>query len=102
MKTQDGDVNMKVQSGSPLSMLTWLMAGVGIGAVVGLLFAPQSGEDTRKWISVKCKDGIDTVNSKVRETSQQVGDWIEESQDQVTDAVSAGRKAFIKAKAGAS
>jgi gas vesicle protein len=101
MKTQDGDVNVKVQPGSPLSKLAWLITGVGIGAAAGILLAPQSGEDTREWISVRCKDGIDTVNSKVKKTTQQVGDWIDESKDQVTEAVSAGREAFNKAKAGA-
>jgi gas vesicle protein len=101
MKTQD-DMNMKMQPGSPLSRFVWLIAGVGIGAVAGMLLAPQSGENTREWISTKCKNGIDTVNSKVRDTSQQVGDWIEQGQHQVSEAVSAGRLAFSKAKAATS
>jgi gas vesicle protein len=102
MKNQDCDVNGRIQPGSPLSKLTWLVAGVGIGAAAGILLAPRSGEDTREWISTKCKDGIDTVNSKVKKTSQQVGDWVDESQHQVTEAVSAGREAYTKAKANAS
>ena len=102
MKTEDRNVNLKVQTGNPLSKLTWLIAGVGIGAAAGILLAPQSGEDTREWISTKCKDGIDTVNTSVKKTSKQVGDWIGESQLQVTEAVSAGREAYSKAKANAS
>lgn len=98
MKTEDDDVNMKMQAGSPLSRLTWLIAGVGIGAVTGILLAPQSGENTREWISTKCKNGIDTVNSKVRQTGQQAGEWIDQGQHQVREAVSAGRGAFSKAK----
>jgi gas vesicle protein len=101
MKTQD-DVNMKMQPGSLPSKFAWLIAGVGIGAVAGILLAPQSGENTREWISTKCKDGIDTVNSKVRHTGQQVGDWIDQGQHQVSEAVSAGRLAFTKAKAATS
>jgi hypothetical protein len=47
MKTQDDDANVPMQPGSPLSRFTWLIAGVGIGAVAGILLAPQSGENTR-------------------------------------------------------
>jgi gas vesicle protein len=102
MKNQDGDVNVRKQSGSPASKLAWLVAGVGIGAAAGILFAPKSGEETREWLSTKCKDGIETVNSKVRKTTEQVGDWIDESQKQVSEVLSAGREAYTKAKANAS
>jgi gas vesicle protein len=98
MKIQEDNMNMKMKSRSPLSSMTWLMAGVGIGALAGILLAPQSGEDTREWISTQYKSGIDTVNSKVQETTQRVGDWIDESKNQVTEAVSAGRVAYVKAK----
>jgi gas vesicle protein len=96
MKIQEDNNNIK--SRGPLSSLTWLVAGVGIGALAGILLAPQSGEDTREWISTQYKSGIDTVNSKVQETTQRVGDWIDESKNQVTEAVSAGREAYVKAK----
>jgi gas vesicle protein len=102
VKTEDDDVSMKLQAGSPLSPFTWLIAGVGIGAVTGMLLAPRSGKDTREWISTKCRSGIDTVNSKVRQTGQQVEEWVDQSQHQVREAVSAGRDAFSKAKSGTS
>jgi gas vesicle protein len=98
MKTQNEEVNIKVHRG-PLSRLTWLFAGVGIGAIAGILLAPQSGEDTREWISTKCKNGIDNVNSKVRNTGRQVGGWTDQKQHQVSEAISAGRDAFNEAKA---
>ena len=101
MKTKNDDRNLTTPLGSPVSRLVWLIAGVGIGAVAGILLAPQSGEDTRDWISTKCKSGMENVNSKVEQTSQSVGDWIGQSQHQVSQAVSAGREAFSKAKNGA-
>jgi gas vesicle protein len=101
MKTQNDDRKLTVPPGGPLSKLVWLIAGVGIGAVAGILLAPQSGEDTRDWISTQCKSGMQNMNSKVKQTSQSVGDWIGQSQHQVNEAVSAGREAFSKAKNGA-
>jgi gas vesicle protein len=102
MKIQEDNTNMKMKSCSPLSSMTWLVAGVGIGALAGILLAPQSGEDTREWISTQYKSGIDTVNSKVQQTTERVGDWIDESKNQVTEAVSAGREAYAKAKSATS
>lgn len=101
MKTQNDDRQLTAPSSGSLSRLVWLIAGVGIGAVAGILLAPQSGEDTRDWISTKCKSGMQNMNSKVKQTSQSVGDWIGQSQHQVSEAVSAGREAFSRAKNGA-
>ena len=98
MKTHDDEVNMKIQTHSPLPSFTWLIAGIGVGAVAGILLASQSGENTREWVSNKCKTGMDTVNSKVSQTSQQVEDWIDEGQHRVREAVNAGRDAFGKAE----
>ena len=96
MKTQNEEVNIKVHRG-PLSRLTWLIAGVGIGAAAGILLAPQSGEDTREWISNKYDDGIHTAKAKVKRTRQGVGNWIDWGQERVTDAVNAGGDALKKA-----
>jgi gas vesicle protein len=92
MKTQN-----RVHRGL-LSMLTWLFAGVGIGAIAGILLAAQSGEDTREWISTKFKNGVDNVNSKMRKTGRQVEDWTDQKQHQVSEAISAGRDASNEAK----
>ncbi len=33
--------------------------GIGVGAMLGLFFAPQSREDTRKYLREKAQDGMD-------------------------------------------
>lgn len=99
MKDQDRAPHEKTNSRSRPSGLLYLLFGLAVGAVAGVLLAPRSGEDTREWISAQCKTGIDTVNAKARQTRQNVGDWIDENKQQVTKAVSAGRDAYHKAKA---
>ena len=54
--------------------VTFFVAGVGIGAAVALLFAPQSGEETRKQIAEKAHEGKDYVASKGRELRKQAED----------------------------
>ena len=43
MKTEDDGYNM-TQSCNPLSKLTWLIAGVGIGAAAGILLLRSPGK----------------------------------------------------------
>jgi gas vesicle protein len=81
------------------SRLTYLVAGLGIGALVGVLLAPKSGDETREWLATKYNDGIDSVNEKVKQTRQQVAELIDRGQQQVVEAVDKGREAFSKAKA---
>jgi gas vesicle protein len=92
MKSQGSEHDEKKQGNHQGSRLTYLVAGLGIGALVGILLAPQSGDETREWFATKYKDGMDSVDAKVKQTRQQV-------QEQVGEAVDKGREAFSKAKA---
>lgn len=40
------------------------IAGLATGAILGILFAPEKGKDTRKKIAKKSKDSIDEIKSK--------------------------------------
>lgn len=64
--------------------VSFFVAGIGIGAAVALLFAPQSGEETRKQIVEKAKDGSDFVVSKSREIRKQAEDLVDQGKDLVT------------------
>lgn len=41
--------------------LVWFVAGVSIGATLALLFAPQSGKETRRYISRQARRGRDAL-----------------------------------------
>jgi gas vesicle protein len=47
--------------------LVWLLVGAAIGACVALLYAPQSGEKTRKMIGKKMAEGREAVGDTGRE-----------------------------------
>jgi len=75
------------------------VAGLGIGAAVALLFAPQSGEDTRKQIAEKAQEGTDFVASKSREIRKQAEDIVDQGKDLVSkqkarlaDALESGKQ----------
>src|ERR1044071_1326154 len=59
--------------------LIYLGAGCGIGLVLGLLFAPQSGEEIRHTLTSKVDDLTHKVQEKVQEsgigeTASHIGD----------------------------
>jgi gas vesicle protein len=41
--------------------VVWFLAGAAIGATVALLFAPASGEETRRRISQRATEGRDAL-----------------------------------------
>ncbi|MBZ9730674.1 YtxH domain-containing protein [Salegentibacter sp. JZCK2] len=51
------------------STLLALITGAAIGAGVGLLYAPDSGEETRKKLKDESKKAQDRLNKKYTETS---------------------------------
>ncbi|MGO8788273.1 MAG: YtxH domain-containing protein [Terriglobia bacterium] len=80
--------------------VSYFVAGLGIGAAVALLFAPQSGEETRKQIADKAQEGKDFVASKGRELRKQAEDLVDQGKDLVNkqkarlaDVVESGKQA---------
>lgn len=79
--------------------VSYFVAGLGIGAAVALLFAPQSGEETRKQIADKAQEGKDYVAAKGRELRKQAEDLVDQGKDLVSkqkarlaDAVESGKQ----------
>ena len=64
--------------------VTYFVAGLGIGAAIAILFAPQSGEETRKQIAEKAQEGKDYVDSKGHEIRKQAEDLVDQGKDLVT------------------
>ncbi|PJR03274.1 YtxH domain-containing protein [Avrilella dinanensis] len=52
--------------------LVAILAGAAVGAVAGILMAPEKGEETRKRIGKGFKDGTDELNRKFDDLKTQV------------------------------
>jgi gas vesicle protein len=62
----------------------FFVAGAGIGALLALLLAPKTGEQTRKLIAKKAEEGKDYVASKGRELKGQAEELVEKGKELVT------------------
>ena len=96
MDSQDEVQEVGNSSSYRSSTITYLVAGLGIGATLSLFLAPRSGAETRQWIADKCLNGIDTANKKFRQTRRQVEGAIDEGQQKISEAVVAAREVFGK------
>ena len=88
-------------SDNPGSKVSYFLVGLGIGALVGVLFAPKSGEETREFLAAKADEGRDYAQKKARELRERAEDLIERSKeiisrqkDAVASAVDAGKDAY--------
>lgn len=79
----------------------WFLAGLGIGALVGILYAPQSGNETREILMAKAEEGRDYVRKRARDAREQAGQWAQRGKEaynaqkeQIRSAVEAGRQAY--------
>jgi len=69
------------------SVLIALVAGVGIGFGLGILFAPRAGAKTRAAIARSANDGLD-----------QLKDQFDEFSDTASDILDKGKRAIDKHK----
>ncbi len=83
------------------SKVSFFLVGLGIGALVGILFAPKSGEETREYLSSKAEEGRDYAQKKARELRERAEDLIERSKeimarqkDAITTAVAARKEPY--------
>ena len=63
--------------------IAYFLAGFGVGAAVALLFAPVSGEETRKRIVGTAQEGKEYVASKGRELRRQAGEFLDQGKELV-------------------
>lgn len=82
----------------------WFLTGLGIGAVVGVLYAPRSGRETREAILNKAEEGRDMVSDRARQVRDQANEWVDrgrdvlsQQKDQFRSAFEAGRQAYREA-----
>ncbi len=84
--------------------ILWFLAGLGIGAALGILYAPKTGEETRQQIRDAAEQGRDVVKERARQAKDQAGTWADKGRDylssqkdQIRSAYDAGRQAYREA-----
>jgi gas vesicle protein len=70
------------------------LAGVATGAAVALLMAPTSGEEARRALSEKAREG----RERAEEAARQGRDFLNRQRDTINSAIDRGREAYNQAR----
>jgi gas vesicle protein len=84
----------------------WFLAGLGVGALVGVLFAPSAGSEMRETLRSKADEGREFVKERARKAREQASDLVDrgrevakQQKEQFKSAYEAGRQAYHEATA---
>lgn len=82
----------------------WFLTGLGIGAAIGVLYAPKSGAETRDLIMQKAEEGRNYAREGAQKARSQANDWVakgkeavSQQKEQFRSAYEAGRQAYREA-----
>jgi len=82
----------------------WFLAGLGFGAIAGVLYAPRSGDETRQALRSRAEDGREFVRDRANKAREQAANWADRGRDvlnqqkeQFRSAYEAGRQAYQEA-----
>jgi len=87
----------------------WFLAGLGVGAIVGILYAPRPGSETRDAIRSKADESREYMRQRSERARAQASEWVDKGRDvlnqqkeQFRSAYEAGRQAYQEATAESS
>jgi gas vesicle protein len=83
-------------NGAAGTIITAFVLGALTGAAVALLVAPATGDEMRRILGDKAREGAD----KAAEATRQAREFAERSRGTVTTAIERGREAYKQARTG--
>jgi gas vesicle protein len=82
----------------------WFIAGLGLGALAGILYAPKSGRETRKAIATGVNDGLESIKVLGHDTRERVRNMMDSTKkslarkkQQAAAAIHGAKMVFRKA-----
>jgi gas vesicle protein len=94
-------IKLKINFMSTGKIITGLAAGLAAGAVLGILFAPDKGVETRKKIAQKGSDLKDSIKSRFSSLVDEVADEYDNAANKVKDMADQGKDKVTSLKADA-
>ncbi len=84
------------QGGSGFS---WFVAGLGLGALIGVLYAPKAGRELREEVASNAREGAEYLKQRSKETADQVSTLVERGKSQVSEYVDQGKDLVERGRA---
>lgn len=81
------------------SGFSWFLAGLGLGALIGVLYAPKAGRETREELLSSAREGTEYLKQRSRDAVDQVGDLVDRGKTQVNEYVDRGKEYVERGRA---
>lgn len=81
------------------SGFSWFLAGLGLGALIGVLYAPKAGKETREELMSSAREGTEFLKQKSRDAVDQVNDLVDIGKTQVNEYVGRGKEYVERGRA---
>jgi gas vesicle protein len=81
------------------SGFSWFLAGLGLGALIGVLYAPKAGRETREGLMSSAREGTEFLKQKSRDAADQVGDLVDRGKTQASEVVDRGKEYVERGRA---
>ena len=74
-----------------VSGFAWFLAGLGAGALAGVLYAPKSGRETRDAIASNAREGKEYLRNRSKQVTERVGILVGRGKEQVSQYIDRGQ-----------
>lgn len=76
----------------------WFIAGLGLGALLGVLFAPKTGREMREGLISGARDSKEYVASRGKQARDQINSVVDRGRDQINDITERGKDVVDKGR----
>lgn len=84
---------------SKINGIAWFIAGISVGALVGLLYAPKSGRETREDITGAAREGAEYLRARGKDAAEYASDLYGKGKEYANDYVDRGREYVDRGRA---
>jgi gas vesicle protein len=79
--------------------LAYFLAGLGVGALIGVLYAPKAGRETREELLSNAREGTEYLRARTKEAAEGVSNLVDKSKVKVAEYVGQGREVVDRGRA---
>ncbi len=69
----------------------WFIAGLGLGALLGVLFAPKAGREMREGLMSGARDSKEYVATRGKQAREQINSVVDRGRDQINEYAERGK-----------